>query len=564
MEIVPSGIDLLIARVNRAIQQGEQFYQQNQPELGRREFDRAINLLLASGLNFGADPRLEPLMDRLMSSLQRYQAGQGGQLGVEGGEPPETSPLEEIEGISPTTAALALEDKAAAELLSIAHDLPLTVNAQVVSFLSFFQTPRGQKIFARSFARFGQYADMVRAVLRAEGLPEDLVYLPLPESGYQPRAMSRAGARGLWQFMPFRGREYGLRIDRWVDERMDPEKSTRAAAEHLRDLYQLFHDWYLVLAAYNAGPLTVARAIERTGYADFWELCRLNALPSETKNYVPIVLAFILAAKAPSLYGLAVPAPQPPIATDDFVPGRSVDLRLVADLTGVPLETLRELNPALLGVVTPNDPDFVLHLPKGQAPTLQAALRAIPPERWVGWRVHEVVPGQTLAALARQYHVSVKTLAEANDLAPDDPLQAGQRVLVPAGSLRTVIYYRVPQRTTLAAVARLFGVSAVSLRRWNHLRSSRVRAGALLRIYVTTPSPAGGVRQVTARTRRRARATTLADPPASTRFYRVRPGDSLWAIAQRFHLSVEQLRQANRGLRPDQLKAGQRLVIPEP
>ncbi len=562
LETQPAGIDVLIASIEQAIERGERAYRENRPEQGRQEFDRAINQLLASGLNFSADPRLEPLLDRLMATLHRYQQSEPSQPEAASGEAPQVSPLEELGEIAPTAAAPALEEKAAAELISVPHDLPLTVNPQVLSFLSFFQTPRGQKIFEHSLERFAQYADMIRAILREQGLPEDLVYLPLPESGYQPRAMSRAGARGLWQFMPFRGREYGLRIDRWVDERMDPVKSTRAAAEHLRDLYQMFHDWYLVLAAYNAGPLTVARAIERTGYADFWELCRLNALPAETKSYVPIVLAFILAAKAPTLYGLNLPPAAPVEATEDFVPGHAVDLRLVADLTGVELSRLQQLNPALLGVVTPEDPGFVLHVPRGTAASLEQELAAIPRERWVGWRVHRVAEGETLAAVARQYRVRQDVLRAANHLSADDPLQPGQQLLVPAPSVRTVSYYRVPARMTVAAIARLLGVPVASLRRWNHLRGSRVRAGALLKIYVSVP----GARLEQARERRAHLAPASAaveDDPAPRRSYRVRPGDTLWSLAERFHITVEELKRANPSLHGSRLKAGQRLWIPD-
>jgi membrane-bound lytic murein transglycosylase D len=561
LETQPAGIDVLIASIEQAIERAERDYRENRPEQGRQEFDRAINQLLASGLNFSADPRLEPLLDRLMATLHHYQQSEPNQPEAASGEAPQISPLEELGEIAPAAAAPVLEEKAAAELMSVPHDLPLTINPQVLSFLSFFQTPRGQKIFEHSLERFTQYADMIRSVLREQGLPEDLVYLPLPESGYQPRAMSRAGARGLWQFMPFRGREYGLRVDRWVDERMDPVKSTRAAAEHLRDLYQMFHDWYLVLAAYNAGPLTVARAIERTGYADFWELCRLNALPAETKNYVPIVLAFILAAKAPTLYGLNLPPAAPVEATEDFVPGHAVDLRLVADLAGVDLGRLQQLNPALLGVVTPEDPNFALHVPRGTAASLARELAAIPRERWVGWRLHRVAEGETLATVARQFHVRVNVLTAANHLSASDALQPGQPLLVPAPSVRTVSYYRVPARMTVAAVARLLGVPVTSLRRWNHLRGSRVRAGALLRVYVSVP----GARFEQAATRRvhlTSTAAAVQGDPASGRSYRVRPGDTLWSVARRFGTTAEALKRANPSLHGSRLRAGQRLWIP--
>ena len=198
--------------------------------------------------------------------------------------------------------------KAEKELISVPHDLPLTVNDSVLQYLSFFTTTRGRAIVEHGLERAGRYNDMIRRVLKEEGVPQDLIYLAQAESAFQPQAVSRAGARGIWQFMPYRGEEYDLERSYWVDERSDPEKATRAAARHMRDLYDMFGDWYLVMAAYNSGPLNVARAIERTGYADFWELQKRNALPKETQNYVPIIIALALVAKDPALYGVQVDA----------------------------------------------------------------------------------------------------------------------------------------------------------------------------------------------------------------------------------------------------------------
>ena len=177
--------------------------------------------------------------------------------------------------------------------------------------MSYFTTTRGRAIVEHGLQRAGQYGDMIRRVLKEEGVPQDLIYLAQAESAFQPQAVSKAGARGIWQFMPYRGEEYDLERTYWVDDRSDPEKATRAAAHHMRDLYQMFGDWYLVMAAYNSGPLNVSRAIERTGYADYWDLRRLKALPKETENYVPIIIALALVAKDPALYGVHVEAEKP-------------------------------------------------------------------------------------------------------------------------------------------------------------------------------------------------------------------------------------------------------------
>ena len=252
------------------------------------------------------------------------------------------------------------------ELQGVQHDIPLTINDQVLSFVNFFQTPRGRAIVENGLRRAGRYREMIQRVLAEEGMPSDLIYLAQAESAFEPQALSRAGARGLWQFMSYRGKQYGLEHSWWVDERQDPEKATRAAAQHLRDLYDMFGDWYLVMAAYNSGPGTVQHAVERTGYADFWELYKLNVLPQETRNYVPIILALTLIAKDPARYGIDV-TPDQPVEIDRVQPGHPVDLRLVSETIDVDVDTLRLLNPQLLRLVTPNDPRFVLRIPSGKA-----------------------------------------------------------------------------------------------------------------------------------------------------------------------------------------------------
>jgi len=227
-----------------------------------------------------------------------------------------------------------------------------------------------------------------------------LIYLAQAESAFQPLALSRAGARGIWQFVPWRGNEYGLKRSWWVDERQDPEKATRAAAQHLRDLYGLFGDWYLAMAAYNCGPGNVQKGIERTGYADFWELYRRNVLPRETKNYVPIIVALTLIAKDAAHYGIQTEL-EAPVPSDVVKPGRAIDLRLVAETIDVDVETLRALNPSLLRLATPDDPRFELHLPKGSAAKFSAEIADIPSEKWVSWRRHRVEAGESLTSLAR-------------------------------------------------------------------------------------------------------------------------------------------------------------------
>jgi membrane-bound lytic murein transglycosylase D len=568
-------VDVLIEQVERDFHLGEKEYQANDLPAARSHFDSAIQRLMSSGMNYSVDPRLEPLMDRLISTMHEYQL-KTEQAGLRAGgqqeEPLEqeesaepSSPLEEIAAAANLPANPEVEQKASAELLHIPHDLPLTVNQPVLTFLNFFQTARGRAIIEHSLARSGRYMSMVQRVLKEEGVPQDLKYLPLPESGYQPRATSRVGARGLWQFMPGTGRLYGLKINRWEDQRMDPEASTRAAAEHLRDLYSMFHDWYLALAAYDAGSLTVARAIERTGYADFWQLYRLNAFPSaETKNYVPIMLAMTLVAKDPTLYGVDVSDPERPIKTDSFKPGRSLDLRLAADAIGVKADLLRELNPALFGVVTPDDPSFVLHVPAGTEKQLLATLHTIPSSRWVGWRLHRVTAGDTLETVATHYKVHAAALAAANDLSAGDSLAPGRMILVPAPVIPAMIIYRVRRGDTVGAIAARYRVSVRDLRLWNHMRSNLIRIGQRLRIY--TRQGVARFERVSERHRvDRRRAPEPSRPQARARggSYVAQSGDSFWTISRRYGVSVDALRKANPSIARHGLKVGERVTIPK-
>jgi membrane-bound lytic murein transglycosylase D len=363
----------------------------------------------------------------------------------------------------------------------------------VLSFLNFFQTPRGKAIVETGLRRSGRYRDMISRVLKEEGVPQDLIFLAQAESAFQPLALSRAGARGIWQFVPWRGNEYGLKRSWWVDERQDPEKATRAAAQHLRDLYGLFGDWYLAMAAYNCGPGNVQKGVERTGYADFWELYRRNVLPRETKNYVPIIVALTLIAKDAAHYGVQTDLDQA-IPYDIVKPGRAIDLRLVAETIDVDVETLKSLNPSLLRMATPDDATFALHLPKGTAERFSAEIADIPAEKWVSWRRHRVEAGETLSSLAKKYKVTAPAIAAANSLGSTDILSPGDKLIIPASApvsetKSRLVRYRVRKGDTLGGIADQFSVEPEQIRKWNGLKSPRVSRGMMLRVYTVGGTP---------------------------------------------------------------------------
>ena len=489
---IPDGRALLIAKVQEKFASGEQNFKAGHLEAARRDFDDAVDWLLESGYDPNGDPKLGQLFHRVVDTvytyeLQAFRAGDGFQE-----TPAVPAPIDEVAEMT-FPVDPRLKDRAEQAAKNISHDLPLTVNDEVLSFLNFFQTPRGKAIVETGLRRSGRYRDMVSRVLKEEGVPQDLIYLAQAESAFQPLALSRAGARGIWQFVPWRGNEYGLKRSWWVDERQDPEKATRAAAQHLRDLYGLFGDWYLAMAAYNCGPGNVQKGVERTGYADFWELYRRNVLPRETKNYVPIIVALTLIAKDAAHYGIQTEL-EPPVPYDMVKPGRAIDLRLVAETIDVDLETLRSLNPSLLRMATPDDPAFQLHLPAGTAGRFSAEIADIPAEKWVSWRRHRVEAGDTLTSLAKKYHVTAPAIAAANSLTPHEILSAGDKLIIPASqpvseTKSRLVRYRVRKGDTLGGIADQFSVEPEQIRKWNGLKSARVSRGMILRVYTVGGAP---------------------------------------------------------------------------
>jgi membrane-bound lytic murein transglycosylase D len=468
------------------------------------------------------------------------------------------------------------------ELISVKHDLPLTVNPSVLQYLSYFTSTRGRSVVEHGLDREGEYDAMIRRVLHQEGVPEDLVYLAQAESAFLPDAVSRAGARGIWQFMPYRGEEYGLERNYWVDERSDPEQATRAAARHMRDLYDMFGDWYLVMAAYNSGPLNVSRAIERTGYADFWELQKRGALPKQTQNYVPIIIAMALVGKDPAAYGIHVSAEKPE-EVETVKPGASVDLHLVADASGADLDTLRSLNPELLRNITPGDPNFELKMPKGTADKFEENIQQVPQAKWTTWRLHEFEDGETLAGVARNYHVTLASLESANHLQGDADLSAGFWLDVPTAPVAAkLIHYRVQRGDTLSGIADRYDVTVEDLRKWNHLRGNAAPRGARLRIYeggeqadAAAAKPKSAVNVPAATTHAAVAKTTAVavvaasqpqahvEPVKTTQEtqHRVKAGETLYSIAKAYGTTVASLRQSNAFLASRSLQAGDVLII---
>jgi len=420
--------EAFMQQAERAFQRGKRYYQANDPSAARRQFDRAVDLMLeASDQDPAFRPEYEKKLDEMIDSIHLFDLGG---LGASAQATEfQKAPLEDfLQSTFPVDPKL--KDKVREQVAATASDLPLMVTDSVLGYIHFFDT-RGRKTLLAGMERSGRYRSMILRILDAEGLPPELIHLAQAESGFMPRAVSYKAAGGMWQFLTWRGQQYGLMQTKYTDDRMDPERATRAAARHLHDLYNEFGDWYLALAAYNCGPGVVEKAVERTGYADFWELRNRGALPVETTNYVPIILAMTIMEKNAAEYGLQdVPRDQP-IQYDTIETTAPTSLALIADLSDAPVAELEDLNPAILKGIAPEG--YPVHVPKGTGDQLMASLEMIPADHRTTWRLHQVLPGETLASIGKRYGLSVSTLIATNRLEKPEAVE-GDRLLIPVSA----------------------------------------------------------------------------------------------------------------------------------
>ena len=477
-------VQQLINTAEKSYHSGVDNYRAGHLDAARVDFDSAVDLMLTSGMDLKSDPQLADEFDHLLSavnSLEMAALKQGN-----GFSPTiEAAPLDAANEVT-FTSDPALTAKLAAELKTTQSDFPLVVNDYVAGFISYFSnSPAGHAHLLRSLERAGKYKDMISKIMREEGVPQDLIYLAVAESGFQPQALNaKSGAGGMWQFMPFT-ESYGLTRNGWFDERFDPEKSSRAYARYIKSLYNQFGDWYLAMAAYDWGPGYVQRAVMRTGYADFWELYRRGVLPGETKNYVPGIIAAIIMAKNPEQYGLDKMVPESPVVSDTVTVDHPVDLRLVADLTNASLPEIVALNPSLLRLTTPRDLSFDLHVPVGMSDVFNQRIKNIPEEKRASWRFHVVRPGESLDGIATALHSRPSEIAEANGIASGETVDAGDELVIPVATASAGEHpqrYTVRHGDTLVTVADRFNVSVEQLKSWNHLSSNAVKPGRTLAI----------------------------------------------------------------------------------
>jgi membrane-bound lytic murein transglycosylase D len=518
----PDPITTLIATSQAHFEAGERELKLGHLDRARFEFDRAVDVLLESAYGARTDARLREHFDRLVDRINAHEVtalAQGDGFAETQSEPASIDELLKIATFPKPAADEETTAAVKADLAATEHDVPIPQNSRVLAYVELMQG-RLRDYITESLTRGTKYLPMIQNVFRAEGLPLDLAYIPVIESGFKPTALSKASARGPWQFMKPTAREQGLKFDWYIDERSDPEKATIAAAKYLKSLYKLFDgDWHLVLAAYNGGLGRLQRAMKRSGRTDFWSLSASSRyLPRETREYVPLILAAIVVAKNPAQYGFAI-TPQEPVAYEKVAVPRAIDLRRVAEWTGTSIDEIQALNPELRRWTTPvRYPQYEVKVPAGTAERFAARLASASPSDFVSLNWYTVKRGETLTSIARKLRVSRTELAEANHLSTRSRVTAGQELIIPrapatllaartqrtapaeiasravaaparvatavkAAAASTIpLTYRVKKGDTLSSIARLFDTSVERIKSLNRLSSSRINPGDRLRI----------------------------------------------------------------------------------
>src|SRR5271157_633181 len=422
--------DEWLRRADRHLSNGRTFYFQGDLTAARREFDAAIDVLLGSPEALPDHRRVERRLEEVSDLIYRFDIDKLGAGDVTDAIVFDKAPIDEISHMTfevTTPVDTRLAPQVTSELRQTQSGLTLELADPVLSYIHYFSTDRGRSVLLSGFRRAGRYKALIQRILAEEHVPQELIYLAQAESGFLPRAVSNKQAVGMWQFIAGTGTLYDLVRTQAFDERLDPEKATRAAARHLRDLYERYGDWYLAMAAYNCGAGNVDKAVERTGYADYWELLRRNALPRQTSNYVPIIIAMTIMGKNPKDYGLESIEEEAPVEYESIRMDAPTNLELLADAAQQPVSVIRDLNPSLLRNLAPAG--LQIHVPKGAAGTTLAGLSSVPAANRDAWRLHHVQLGDTLASVASQYHSSAQRISAANSAS--DSLEAGELLLVP-------------------------------------------------------------------------------------------------------------------------------------
>ncbi len=458
----PSQVDGRIRRADERFENGRSLFTAGNADSARVEFDAAIDILLGTSESAPDRNKIESHLEQLVAQIHKYDVNRLGAGDLSSAPVWDKAPLENILDLT-FTVDPSIKGKVLEQVKATTSQLPLEMNDSVLSYINFFTSERGHRTLVYGLRRAGRYRPLISRILAEEGVPQELIYLAQAESGFLPRAVSNKAAVGMWQFVQFRGRQYGLMQTSGADDRLDPEKATRAAARHLRDLYEKFGDWYLAIDGYNCGDGCVDRAVQRTGYADFWEIRNRNAIPRETTNYVPIILAMTIMHKNAKAYGLEGIDPDPALEYENVRVESPTHLALLADAADRPISELRDLNPALLTNVAPAG--YEVHVPKATRPTVMAALSAIPTERRASWRIHRVAEGDTLNSIAKRYNMPVSAISSANNATEE--AEMGDVLVIPTAAQ--------VERSTRVAAAKVAARTTTATNSKARARTSTVR-----------------------------------------------------------------------------------------
>ena len=563
-------LKVILQRAENCFRQGSKAQHMGNFEEALLKFGEAIDIITHSGVNLEGSPQLKGLFDDISSCVAELTIINEPEL-----EPYiKTDIKDELEIIDPEhpqgEQPLSEEDKAE-EPEEITYDIPMSSHPKIQAFIKLFQTDRREKM-QESLKRSGKYLPLFRQIFEKEGLPKDLAYIPLIESSFKPLAYSRARAKGIWQFIVGTALKYGLRIDWWIDERADPEKSCLAAARYLKDLYNMFGDWYLAMAAYNAGENRVLRAVRSLKTKDFWKIASTRYLKRETRNYIPAILAAIHIAKNPELYGFSTEREEPILYTKAPIPS-CTDLQLIADCAQTSLQTILELNPDLRRLTTPPDhPHYQIKLPAGSDEVFLANYSQVPPDERVSWLRHQVRSGETLSQIARRYRTTVSAICQANNIRNSHFIRKGSLIVIPKGNTKYEyasvvkdlqsnkktptpyqkgqrITYKVRRGDTIYRIALRYGTTVESLMSWNGLSpNDKIYPGQKLSLWVGTKIDVDN-------------KTPVGSGASAVITYRVKQGDTLYRIASDFRTTVKDICQWNSLSPRDTIYPGDELTI---
>jgi membrane-bound lytic murein transglycosylase D len=464
--------------------------------------------------------------------------------------------------------------------------IPLVINKKVENAIQYFQG-RGRRVFTKWLQRTGWYEDLIISILREEGVPEELFYLAMIESGYNPNARSYARAVGIWQFISSTGRAYGLTQSWWYDDRRDPEKSSRAAAKHLKHLYQRFGNWYLAIAGYNFSPGKIEKRMRKYNVGEFWDLPRL---PRQTRNYVPTFIAAVHIAKNPEDYGFYV-EPEKPVEYDTVIVRECVDLNVVASCVSSSFRELKKLNPALLRWCTPPDKDvWILNIPKGTREEFLINYSKVPDNQKLTYINHKIRPGETLSQISQKYGVSMSEIKKFNGIR-GTLIRAGKYLVIPypqnkayakqlakSSARRSTSYKRrskpvksipgkqkyvhvVKKGQALWDIANLYGVKVSEIQYWNGLgRSRTIYPNQEINIWL--PEKVNVVKSESPPISEYSRIEPLPKSGNSTNtlVYIVKRGDTLWDIAAHYGVSIREIKKWN-NRQNNLIKPGDKLKI---